>query len=104
VAGFKEYTHITKYDTNTYNTKYTPFFGAFSFPAFLSILGGPVLSQITNLDEAEEKRDHQSHTTAPPKQPKAQGYKEGTGCEQVSASATPPPLLDLRIVHGARSL
>jgi hypothetical protein len=32
VAGAKKYKHNTKYNTNTYNTKYTPPSGVFSFP------------------------------------------------------------------------
>jgi hypothetical protein len=32
VAGAKKYKYNTKYNTNTYNTKYTPPSGVFSFP------------------------------------------------------------------------
>jgi FtsZ-interacting cell division protein ZipA len=33
VAGAKKYKYSTKYNTNTYNTKYTPPSGVFAFPA-----------------------------------------------------------------------
>jgi hypothetical protein len=32
VAGAKKYKYNTKYNTETYNTKYTPASGVFSFP------------------------------------------------------------------------
>jgi hypothetical protein len=34
VAGAKKYKYNTKYTTNTYNTKYTPPSGVFSFPGW----------------------------------------------------------------------
>jgi hypothetical protein len=41
VAGAKKYKYNTKYNTNTYNTKYTPPYGVFSFPGALEPLPGP---------------------------------------------------------------
>jgi hypothetical protein len=36
VAGAKKYKYNTKYNANTYNTKYTPPYGVFSFPDHIS--------------------------------------------------------------------